>query len=334
MHEQVEKNENSSTRASRPSAEDVTSSTGARTNRSIPEVNRGSNQKTAGNTRKAGGPQTDEGKRRIRFNAVKSGIFLSRLSYLPHESPAEHKLLLDGYREYFQPQGIPEEILVEELATNRWRKRRLLSAESAESVKSYWFESLDLADRRRIEAWDVLRAGASKGGTLRHSGNNIVLRNALDVLETIRGLLAEKGFKGEQAAGRLKQLYGIDPDGAAPWGLFHMFVFISKVINQDLIGTEHSATANELKGVMLELFDKEIERLKSLESKQRMLDGMKVELESAAAAVPPAEKMELFIRYEAHLTREHKRILADLMDLQRRRLDQPLLPPIKVDVTN
>ncbi|MDY2867725.1 MAG: hypothetical protein SOT69_03220 [Mesosutterella sp.] len=63
-----------------------------------------------------------------RLNAVKHGI-LSKELILPHESREEYDALLQGLQDEYQPQGITEGILVEELAAIVWRKRRVLSAE-------------------------------------------------------------------------------------------------------------------------------------------------------------------------------------------------------------
>jgi hypothetical protein len=49
---------------------------------------------------------------------------------LDDESPRQYKALLQGFRDSLQPQGMAEEIQVEELASLKWRYLRLLRAES------------------------------------------------------------------------------------------------------------------------------------------------------------------------------------------------------------
>ena len=80
-------------------------------------------------TRNATGPRTPVGKERSKHNALKHGIF-SKVIVLKNEPKAEFDALLRGFQQYFQPVGTPEEVLVEQMAVEKWRLRRLLSAEA------------------------------------------------------------------------------------------------------------------------------------------------------------------------------------------------------------
>lgn len=80
----------------------------------------------------ATGPRTTQGKERSRRNALKHGIF-SEVALLKGESRAEYDELLNGLRENRQPEGTLEEILVEKLAMDAWRRRRLIMAMTAET---------------------------------------------------------------------------------------------------------------------------------------------------------------------------------------------------------
>jgi len=91
--------------------------------------------------RGATGPRTTQGKQRSRYNAIKRGIFAKDV-LLSHESAAEFESLIKGYREDFQPQGMHETLLVENLATIVWRRKRLLQAEAAEIASEFEFETL------------------------------------------------------------------------------------------------------------------------------------------------------------------------------------------------
>ena len=50
--------------------------------------------------------------------------------------------------------------------------------------------------------------------------------------------------------------------------------------------------------------------------------------------VPKYEVLGRLLRYEAHLSREFDRTLSQLERLQRMRKGQPVLPPIKVEVSS
>ena len=66
----------------------------------------------------------------VKFNALKHGI-LSQLVVLPHEDKGQFDTLLSELCEEYQPVGVTECYLVEELAGIMWRKRRILLAEGA-----------------------------------------------------------------------------------------------------------------------------------------------------------------------------------------------------------
>ena len=80
---------------------------------------------------RATGPRTTEGKRRSSRNSRKSGFFSKDL-LIAGESRVEYESLLKDLLEEFQPQGIAEKYVVQDLAWLHWRKRRLMRAESAE----------------------------------------------------------------------------------------------------------------------------------------------------------------------------------------------------------
>jgi hypothetical protein len=65
-----------------------------------------------------------------RFNALRHGV-LSQYAVLPWEDSAEYDALIEALAAEHSPQGPTEEHLVEELAGIVWRKRRLRLAEAA-----------------------------------------------------------------------------------------------------------------------------------------------------------------------------------------------------------
>ena len=81
------------------------------------------------NSKKSTGAVTSEGKAIIASNAIKHGLFSSRL-ILTDESPNEYGLLLDDLIHSLQPVGTLELVLVEKIATAIWRQLRLTKAES------------------------------------------------------------------------------------------------------------------------------------------------------------------------------------------------------------
>lgn len=82
------------------------------------------------NSKKSTGAKTPEGKAAVSTNALKHGLFSSRL-ILPNESIDEYHQLLDGLIASLHPYGSFELMLVEKIAVAAWRQLRLTRAESA-----------------------------------------------------------------------------------------------------------------------------------------------------------------------------------------------------------
>jgi hypothetical protein len=83
----------------------------------------------------ATGPRTVEGKRRSSKNAIKHGIFSKHL-FLEDECRADFDNLHRDLCEDFQPKGVMEGLLVEQLAILFLRWRLILTAESAMIARS------------------------------------------------------------------------------------------------------------------------------------------------------------------------------------------------------
>lgn len=90
------------------------------------------------------GAITIEGKATIARNAVKHGIFTKDLilkSEVCEESETEYQALLHGLVESLTPQGEIESLLVEKIAIDFWRLRRVIRFETG-SIKKYLDEVL------------------------------------------------------------------------------------------------------------------------------------------------------------------------------------------------
>lgn len=227
---------------------------------------------------------------------------------------------------------MPEELLVQELATIVWRKHRLIFAENTEITRGFELRAADSINDKAVEAWEVMRAGESGGGILRNRKNVFVMRQAIELLELFRETFAQTGFQRDQNP-ILRKLYGLDHDDGAPLGMFKCFLALSKIEAE-----EHESNGSPNPGywkeMMLRVLDGEIERLKALESRQMDSEKEKVAIDLMAAPLRDGAMIDRITRYEAHLSREFNRTLANLERLQRIRLGQPVPPAIKVDVSS
>src|SRR5208282_306407 len=281
--------------------------------------------------RKSTGPRTPAGKRRSRYNAVKSGIF-AKVVLLKGESPAEYGSLLKGLREDLQPQGTLEAALVENLASLFWRRRRILKAEGAEIAKAAELNPLDSVQALMREAWDHSRAGESSGGMLRHSSNPFVIGEAIEMLSIMRLRLEKCGFQKDEEPWLLRKLYGLDHDNAIPWGVFRFYQVSSYLATNPPQGEGTPPSPDELKEQALAILDAEIKRLEALKERQLIIVKQRAEYESIAASVPPQDVLERLLRYEAHLSREFDRTLSQLERLQRIRLGHAGPPTVRLEI--
>jgi len=96
------------------------------------------------------GPVTDEGKSIVSKNRVSHGL-LSRDVVLPgmeeFEKIEDFQQMKESMEDYWQPEGVMEESLCEDLAIQWWRMRRLYRHESGslkeqhENIKKFWYDT-------------------------------------------------------------------------------------------------------------------------------------------------------------------------------------------------
>jgi hypothetical protein len=278
---------------------------------------------------KSGGPRTPQGKERSKLNAFKYGLF-STVVVLRGESRAEYLSLLTGLQQDFQPQGTLETVLVESLAVLWWRKRRLYQAESAEISEKIKFTGSDSFANQYIEAWDLSRAAIASGGMLKYSNNLYVVRQAREMLVSIRGEITKPEFQEESRI--FKKIYGEDQDGATPYGI-PLFYEILKITAWQKEKSGDKPAAVMLREIMLRLVDGEIERLKELEEMLEAEERRRIKFKSVAAFVPGQEVSDRLLRVDAHLSREIEKVLNRLERLQRMRKGQPVPRPVDVNIS-
>jgi hypothetical protein len=126
---------------------------------------------------KSTGPKTLRGKENSKHNALKHGIF-SQVALMKEDPRAEFDSLLSGLRNYFEPEGTLEELLVDKLAVNVWRLRRLVIAEKKQATKKSEYSALVDDDAPRLEL--LLRYESSLERTFDRTLNH------LDRLKRIR----------------------------------------------------------------------------------------------------------------------------------------------------
>jgi hypothetical protein len=279
--------------------------------------------------RRATGPRTAQGKERSKFNALKHGLF-SKVLLLKGESWTGYLSLLNGLRDDLQPHGMSEDLLVENLATSYWHKRRLLQAETAMVSEKMEFLESTFAMNRYAEAWDISRAAIASSGLLKHMNNRLVVREARQTLEILRRKTSALGSADES---RLwKKLYGQDHDGGMANGLRMLCESYATIARQPVRSGDENMEA-ELKRMLVAPLETMIELLTMLEKALETEDRRRLEHMSSAAVIPGPEDSDRLMRCEAHRSREIERILNRLDRLQRIRKGQPVPPEVDVNIS-
>ena len=125
-------------------------------------------QANAKNALLSSGPVTPEGKGVVARNAIKHGIFAKDLVIATgdgRENELEYHKLLAGLEKDLTPAGQMEALLVEKIALNYWRLRRLVRYETGEiqerlddfkesALDSYYDSSYSSIDRPEMEYYD------------------------------------------------------------------------------------------------------------------------------------------------------------------------------------
>ncbi len=223
--------------------------------------------------------------------------------------------------EDFRPQGKLETVLVENLGTLLWRKRRLLQAETAEIEKSQ-FLSFDLFLQNKLDELEYAQLRGSSDAKLRQSNPRNLLRDAIEILDLHRLLFAADDSQPVEGVQRiLKSIYGYEEEGPQPYSGRQMSLMLSKLLSKAEAEKQDTKNQPDVQKTVVEAISEEMMRLR----REHNLGG---------ARVPPQAVSDHLIRCEVHLICEFDRTLNQLERLQRMRKGQPVLPPIKVEVSS
>jgi hypothetical protein len=160
--------------------------------------------------RRAAGPRTKRGKERSSQNSLKHGIF-SRATILDDEQWVQFDSLLQGYREYFRPEGMPENMRVDKLASLEWRYRRMLVAERAEIQLGKWINPLtaEREKQQREEAAILFNSMERPGpGLISRCENPLILNGIVELLKGLCFSVQSRGFNPESDRWILKMVFG------------------------------------------------------------------------------------------------------------------------------
>jgi hypothetical protein len=116
--------------------------------------------------------------------------------------------MLYRMREYFQPEGEMEDLLVEKLTVISWRDRRVLLAECA-GIEKERTAQVENVITQRIEDDRTKLLGIRWDGP-----NSITLKRVIDLLTDLRSDIRDRGFNKEEDLPILLALYSTTDDGS------------------------------------------------------------------------------------------------------------------------
>jgi DNA repair ATPase RecN len=171
-------------------------------------------------------------------------------------------------------------------------------------------------------------------GLTRKMANPQILKQCLHLLNKLKGRFERHGFDSDSDLQILTAVYG-------DWK--HMTSTLLDRYKKCYAAAEYSENERKKDGSdSIEQFEsdflaaliKEIDRLNQYKKAKASIESHKMILESIRQNVPDAPEADRLLRYEANLDRAIDRTLTQLERLQRMRMGQPLMPPIKVDLSS
>lgn len=304
-------------------------------NKHLPEISMPVSKKQIAanrrNAKKSTGPKSLRGKKAVRLNALKHGLYakdaiITAANY--KEDPEEYKLLLASIMEEMQPVGLLEESLVYKMVNALWRSRRAVRAETSQINRSMDDDN-QVTDGKSL--WEELR----KQWDPRYAGPPSAERISILIghLKTARSLVDQHGDIPDDHIEKLFQYYPLDDPAIHDLcdinsDQLRQTLYPERNIGRDNAMDEEKAAARDR---MLALIDKEIKKFSArmvemenypYESSENGSDNEAKcdrDNELGCKSIPDLKTSHNILRYEMRLDRQFSRALKQLLLLQKRR---------------
>jgi hypothetical protein len=262
---------------------------------------------------KSTGPRTPGGKVRASRNAAKHWIESGRI--LPGEQK-QAAILRSGLAEYFNPQGMIENELIDDLTMNRLIKRRIDIADTREYSKAAVEKDKKYADHIEhpiTQYW--IRFAGGRHWLAREHGERLRPDGCIAALQVLKKGIGDNGPQPQDAAA-LQRIYGDQPTRYAAFLMHELVPVVEKQSVQD--GKSETADEKQRKESILDALENEIEIQKIREEFEDRLD----DIENASdIQEPPRPALETLLRYRAANTREFNVLLNSLERIRKLRAD-------------
>lgn len=265
------------------------------------------------NAKKSTGPRTARGKAFSRWNSVEHGFFVNYITDFEalREDPSNFQDLLNGLRDHYQPVGRIEEVEVERIAICSWRLKRAWRYENA----------VNLAAKR-----DFLRAELD---------DQEPYCKKLEEEEKAILLLLQEAKKEIENSGEIspelkERIIAAVPPFESLWLAFNG-------IAQEQVKQPHVSRGFQKLNpkhpswVIAMLTVTNLIHLFEQFSTRRWTNVLETAV--GGYAIPNQEALNRLLRYDTTADRALNRALDRLECLQRRRRSEPVLPPVRVQIT-
>lgn len=275
--------------------------------------------------KRSGGPRTKRGKNRSSRNAVRHAIFCAVV--LPEESSKMYRDIFRVFCDHFKPNDPVEQILVEKLAANIWRSKRLIAAESNDVHYTSYRSRMEcmLAGSRD------LRNRANNGGRmLADDAHSDSLERAIELMRNLRSLIQERGFDIDTDFVTLFQLYGLSADARSPIDAQISYSFWQKHSERKKENgpAKDGISLEEAKKYAIDMLDDQIRWAECRREFLKPFEDLR-----AILSFPSDIGLEKMMRYESHLGREFDRTVQQIERLRRMKTGQPTPAPIEVKLS-
>jgi hypothetical protein len=271
------------------------------------------------NSKKSPGPRTAKGKAASRFNALIHGALAKHgvVTGPPLlEDPKEYLSLLEGNRAHFNPVGILEDNVVQQITDDIWNVGRLARYKSAGATERLYAAISAIGRRKEEQAWTDVHSGKPAVRLLGELESSQVvtsqmLQNQIDLVHHLKADNLE--IEEEEA--------------------FLAFVCDSTLSSEGLPGgLSNGDRTAEVRTYLAGIGEAEREELKAsfISNATAVLATMYRDRVHAAAEeaaierslVPEIGELEKIMRYDSHLSRQVERKIEMLSKLQAARRER------------
>ena len=280
------------------------------------------------NARQSTGPKTPRGKARTRLNALQHGL-LAREAVLQgfwiKESPRELEALHRQFWRQCAPVGALEEMLVEQIVTCYWRKRRVLRAESGEIAQSV---GEGVWARLRYRAGQHTRFEETQGvlGESKLKMSTAGLDYMTEILQAVGDNIVVKGKLTDEMRKELIRVFGADSDGVAV-----ELITLEKWRQDNPDRLKAAALKAQYGEVAAGFIAERLEVYGHLRAAMETREAREEEERRRASTLPSGESVERILRYEGALDRQLFRLLRQLERWQRMRMAGKMPRPAAED---